>query len=312
MSADHAAVSSALPPLWDAVRIVCIGRLISSIEFLVSRRQFLRGGLLNYEPLRKLRYKAWTPIGKGAESLIEAALLRYFGPLLVLDAVLSIVLEIRPSLWLVVLGSATAQYLIMRRDMFSNEGADQMTLMVLLACGLGELSKGAGALAAVSFLAATAALAYFISAFYKAGARPWVTGEALVTILATTTYGHPVLRRPLLQHRRLGMVASFVVLLWESAFSVSIISPWVVLLAILVFGISFHLICGLLMGLNHFLWAFVATYPAVVYLNGLVGGRQVIPWEAVVGCLWVVLLLVCWKSKPYGELTVRDSARSGV
>jgi hypothetical protein len=307
MSTQHLAATAALPPLWDAVRIVCIGRLISSTEYFLFRRQFTKGGLLDYEPLRKLRYKARTPIAKGVESLIEATLLRYVAPLLVLDAALSIVLEIWPALWPVVLGSVISQYLIMRRDMFSTEGADQMTLMVLLVCGLGEISKGTGALAAAAFLAATAALAYAVSAAYKARARPWVTGEALLTILATTTYGHPALREPLRQHRRIGAIASFAVLLWESAFSISVISPPAVLLALLVFGIGFHLMCGLVMGLNHFLWAFVATYPAVIYLNSLVGERQAIPWEVVLAVLWMGLLFLCWNSRPYSELATRST-----
>jgi hypothetical protein len=238
-------------------------------------------------------------------------LLAQAGPLLGLDAALSIVLEVRPSLWPAVLVAAVTQYLIMRRDLFSVEGADQMTLIVLLACGLGELSAGAGALAAVSFLAATTALAYFVAAIYKAAARPWVTGEALVTIVATTAYGHPVLRGPLLRHRRLGTAASVAVLLWESAFAVSVVAPRVVLLAVLVMGVSFHLGCGVVMGLNRFLWAFTATYPAVIYLHGLVAGRQVVPWEALLGVLWAVLLVACWRSRPYSELITRDSARGG-
>jgi hypothetical protein len=291
MSAGQAAASSAsaIVPLWDAVRIVCIGRLMSSVEHLLSRREFGRGGLLNYEPLRKLRYKARTSAGRGAESLVDEALLRQVGPLSGLDAALSIVLEVRPSLWPAALVAAVTQYLIMRRDMFSIEGADQMTLIVLLACGLGELSAGAGALAAVSFLVATTALAYFVAAIYKAAARPWVSGEALVTIVTTTAYGHPVLRGPALRHRRLVTAASLAVLLWESAFAVSVVAPQVVMLAVLAIGVSFHLACGLVMGLNRFLWAFTATYPAVIYLHGQVAGRQVVPWAVLLGVLWTVL-----------------------
>lgn len=311
MSAGPATMStaSALVPLWDAVRIVCIGRLMSSVEHLLSRGEYGRGGLLNYEPLRKLRYKARTSAGRSAESLVDAVLLRQSGPLLGLDAALSIVLEVRPDLWPVLVAAAATQYLIMRRDLFSVEGADQMTLIVLLACGLGEIWAGAGALAAVSFLAATTALAYFVAAMYKAAARPWVSGEALVTIVATTAYGHPVLRGPLLRHPRLGTAASVAVLLWESAFAVSVVAPRVVLLALLAMGVGFHLGCGLVMGLNRFLWAFTATYPAVIYLHGLIAGRQVVPWEALLGVLWAVLLVACWRSRPYSELIARDSAR---
>ena len=311
MSAAQTTMSSAsaLVPLWDAVRIVCIGRLMSTVEHVLSRGQYGRGGLLNYEPLRKLRYKSRTAAGRGAESLVDAVLLRQAGLILGLDAALSIVLEVRPGLWPAVLAAVVTQYLIMRRDLFSVEGADQMTLIVLLACGLGELSAGAGALAAVSFLAATTALAYFVAAIYKASARPWVSGEALVTIVATTSYGHPALRTPLLRHRRLGTAASAGVLLWESAFGVSVVAPRVVLLALLVMGVGFHLGCGLVMGLNRFLWAFTATYPAVIYVHSLIAGRQVVPWEALLGVLWAVLLVACWRSRPYSELITRDPAR---
>jgi hypothetical protein len=83
-----------------------------------------------------------------------------------------------------------------------------------------------------------------------------------------------------------------------------------VLLALLGMGVGFHLGCGLVMGLNRFLWAFTATYPAVFYLHGLVAGRQVVPWEALLGVLWAVLLVVCWRSRPYSELITKDPARS--
>ena len=315
MSAAQATASSApaLVPLWAAVRIVCAGRLISSVEHVVTRRDFGTGGLLNYEPLRKLRYRARTAAGRSAESLVDAVLLRQAGWLLGLDAVLSAVLEIRPQLWPAAFAAAVTQYLIMRRDLFSVEGADQMTLIVLLACGLGELAGGAGAgtgaVAAAAFLAATTALAYFVAAMYKAAARPWVSGAALVTIVATTSYGHPLLRGPVLRHRRLGTAASVAVLLWESAFAVSVVAPRVVLYALLVMGIGFHLGCALVMGLNRFVWAFAATYPAVIYVHQLTAGRQVVPWEVLLGLSWAVLLVVCWRSRPYSELIRSEPAR---
>ena len=63
------------------------------------------------------------------------------------------------------------------------------------------------------------------------------------------------------------------------------------------------------MGLNRFLWAFTATYPAVIYVHGLIAGRQVVPWEALLAVSWAAPLVACWRSRPYSELIARDLAR---
>ena len=222
MSAGQSTMSStsALWPLWDAVRIVCIGRLMSSVEHVLSRGQYGRGGLLNYEPLRKLRYKSRTAAGRSAESLVDAVLLRQAGLILGLDAALSVVLEVRPGLWPAVLAAVVTQYLIMRRDLFSVEGADQMTLIVLLACGLGSSGgrrgPGGGVVPGGNDRAGLLCGGDLQGVRAAVGVR-----RGVVTIVATTSYGHPALRGALLRHRRLGTAASVVVLLWESAFPVS-------------------------------------------------------------------------------------------
>jgi hypothetical protein len=39
--------------------------------------------------------------------------------------------------------------------------------------------------------------------------------------------------------------------------------PWRLLF--LGWGVAFHLGCAVVMGLNNFLWAFIATYPALLF-----------------------------------------------
>ena len=48
-------------------------------------------------------------------------------------------------------------------------------------------------------------------------------------------------------------------------------------------GIGFHLGCGIVMGLNSFVWAFGATYPAVVLTNGLIRSTLGAPLSTAAG-----------------------------
>jgi hypothetical protein len=61
------------------------------------------------------------------------------------------------------------------------------------------------------------------------------------------------------------LVAAWCVILWETTFPIAILAPNRVRWVLLGLGACFHIGVAVGMGLNTFLWAFVATYPAVEY-----------------------------------------------
>jgi hypothetical protein len=60
------------------------------------------------------------------------------------------------------------------------------------------------------------------------------------------------------------------VILTECLFAVALLTPFPITLAILIGGAAFHIMSGLVMGLNTFIWSFVATYPAILWVQARV------------------------------------------
>lgn len=65
---------------------------------------------------------------------------------------------------------------------------------------------------------------------------------------------------------RLAKILSWAVMLWEVSFPLSLIHP-AVCAVYLGLGVIFHLSNFYLFGLNRFVWAWIATYPAIVYCS---------------------------------------------
>jgi hypothetical protein len=273
-----------------AVRMVCAARLVSTAELVLRWSQTGPSGLLNYRitefssPLPKSR------LGQPVETRIRWLNRDHFGALVAVDACLSAALLVRPQTAALIALAAISQLWIMKRSYLANDGADQLTFIILVTAALGSLSDHAlGAWAAVSFLAAQACLAYFVSGIYKASSSRWVRGDALAGILSTRAFGDIRVGRLINNRRWLALASTWIVLIWECCFATSLLAPMWLLIVMLTLGVVFHLSCGVFMGLTNFLLAFTATYPSVVLVNRAL--RAHVP---AVGC-WL-LLAVCLAS----------------
>lgn len=57
-------------------------------------------------------------------------------------------------------------------------------------------------------------------------------------------------------------------MVFECIFPFLLLGPSWLILGALALGLSFHLDCAMMMGLNNFLWMFPATYPCVLVVAG--------------------------------------------
>ena len=57
------------------------------------------------------------------------------------------------------------------------------------------------------------------------------------------------------------------IILFEIAFPLVLILPWEGKLLLLSIGLLFHITNAVVLGLNRFIWAWSATYPALLYFN---------------------------------------------
>ncbi|MEU5975977.1 hypothetical protein [Streptomyces sp. NPDC047315] len=117
-------------------------------------------------------------------------------------------------------------------------------------------------------LALQSALAYSTSGLVKLTSPTWRSGDAITGVLRTKTYGDRDLFSLVQGRPALAKAMAWSVIVAETAFPVVLVLPPRAARACFAAGVVFHLANGRYMGLNRFLWAFTATYPAVDFARG--------------------------------------------
>jgi hypothetical protein len=267
ISADAALVATQI--------LASIGVLISSLE-LLARPDLLADSSLVSWPVIRLRHR-WTShgrTGRAADLLLAPPGLRWLLGARALAAATLIVVPVAvpapDPVRVLLLGVVVAGVAIQAfRAPFGGEGADQVSLIVLTTLLLVSLRPTATAMQlGLWFLALQACLAYFASGIYKVTARMWLDGTALIGVLGTRSYGTPTLAAWLGARAATARWLSRGMSLSETLFPLVLVAPASWLPFFLAWGVAFHLTCAVVMGLNCFAWAFIATYPAIAYVVG--------------------------------------------
>ena len=252
-----------------AVRLVAIGLAITGAELIADRRAFTASGPFGPQVFAALRGARPPRLLAGSRGVsivaitqvIAAAVLVAFGPL-----------SVPGRCVLAVLGITTT--LIRRRRIIGGDGAEQMSDIVLISALLAVLPMPADSriTLAVVFIAAQAVLSYFTSGVAKLVSPMWRSGSALPAILGTYNHGLAPVSRIMESRPAIGFVLGWSVILFEVLFPLVLIAPPSVAIAALGVGLTFHLGCAVLMGLNSFVWPFPATYACVLAIReSLVG-----------------------------------------
>lgn len=157
--------------------------------------------------------------------------------------------------------------LIHFRSTYGGDGSQQMNLLIGAAILLGFNPWVRPAVGGVSllFVAAQSLLAYLTSGFSKLISPIWMRGDPLVGILSTKAYGSEMGLALVMRVSRLRHCITVGLVVFETIFPICLILPKRELLSMLLCGVAFHIANALFMGLNTFLWSFLATYPAVCY-----------------------------------------------
>jgi hypothetical protein len=154
-------------------------------------------------------------------------------------------------------------------------GADaQLTAITYGAISLTLLSDTpVAAVCCLYFLTLQLCFAYFAAGYHKLRSPAWREGSALPGILSARVFGLPALGDWLGRHRLLAGCCSWPVVLWEVSFPVVLVAPGEVCWVYCACGVLFHLSTAFTMGLNKFVWAFLALYPAAIYCTaGTIAG----------------------------------------
>lgn len=248
---------------WMA-RLAGIAAAISALELLVVRRALADDGVFRWATLRRDLARAPAVMRAIADTLGS-----YRGTLLVLGVQLVAAIALAlPGLehpapaWLVF---ACALTISVRFRGSYNGGSDSMLLVVVLAVALARSAPGTGIeLAALAYCAAQLVLSYFIAGISKLRDPAWLRGTALPQLVQLPQYAVPAWAAALLSRPTLAALAAWAMLAFECASPAALVAP-TVCAALLAFGATFHLVNAIVFGLNRFLWAWPAAYPALVY-----------------------------------------------
>ena len=148
-----------------------------------------------------------------------------------------------------------------------NGGADRMGLLALWCLAASRLMlTPAWREIVFGYLGAQLVLSYFISGWVKVRNPDWRSGRALVQVFAFSAYPIAEELRRWAQRPRVLAAMAWAVMLLELAFPLTL--AWrPALMAALVVTATFHLANACLFGLNRFFWTWLATYPALLWLQ---------------------------------------------
>jgi hypothetical protein len=256
-----------------AVRCCAIGQLVGLVELVLVRGELADSGFLDWTMIGNLSPRTRTRAGAFLRRRFRALSRGAFAAIVVADFVVVAALLAWPGVPELIAAAVALQLAILKRHHLTIDGSDQMTLVVLCACMLGRIGGDPASLrAAVSFLAAELVLSYVVAGLAKACSSYWRSGEAFTIIAQTRMYGQPLVARLMRARPSLGRAAGYNVLAWESVCFVALTAPPPVVVALLAVGLGFHLGCAFVMGLNRFVWAFAAGYPALLCTNTAIRG----------------------------------------
>jgi hypothetical protein len=261
---------------WEAVLLIwSVGALVSTLELLAARADYAPGGVFSWD-LARLRLSARA--GRRRRRVLDALFARGLTGLLVARLTLVVLLVLAPAGGRLqhagLTGLVATTLLLSWRREWGNDGSDHMSSVVLVTAfvAYGPLSDGFLETTGLVYLCVQACLAYGTAGVAKLVSPVWRSGAALGLVLDTATYGHARTAAALQRYVQIGQLMTWSVVVAELALGLGLVlflpAPWAWIL--LVWGASFHVAAAVMMGLNTFLPAFLATYPALVYVHGLV------------------------------------------
>lgn len=257
-------------------RLAALAAVQGTVQLLALRAQFSRRGLLSWEALRSCR--SVTSQGPAAPLLDCLCGESGFGATLGVRLTAALALLIVPThteleVVLVVLLAATTALLIVRMP-YGVDGSDQMSMLLCGGLFFWVLGGRTPLMteACLWFLAGQSCLAYLGAGLSKLRAPVWRSGEAITRIVNTRLWGHAGLARALRSYPGLCPALAWATFLPECLFPLVLLSGRPGCYLFLLWGVLFHLSIAWMMGLNTFLWTFLATYPAIAYVAGRVQG----------------------------------------
>jgi hypothetical protein len=262
------------PYILASAMMASMGASISTMEWIHGRRQLKDDGLFSWQVIGSRDFAVGPSIL--ATSLNRLLSFRPFVGILILRLVALLSLPI--ALWfgrgsvIVVSVIAFSSLLMHLRSPWGMDGSDQMFTQIFGALLLGCLAGSPLAYkASLWYIAGQSCLSYLTAGVAKAFSPHWHGTNVVFEIFNTRTYGYEPAARFLLDRPQISKALTWGAVVTECSFPIALVAGFPGCLLFVTWGISFHIMNAVAMGLNSFFWSFVATYPAVIYCSLILG-----------------------------------------
>ncbi len=250
--------------------------IYSGFELLSLRRHYTDGGLMSWR-IVKLSI-SYAP----GSTFLEPILARYQYVLagrLVAGALLMMFAAVGGTVWetpiipLLFVALAGTDLVTKFRHPGGLSGAHDMSLVVNFGMIIATLAPTESHVQtiAILFVAVQGVMGYFLAGVAKGLSEEWRNGRAIEMVFSTKTWGDDRVYRFVQGFPQSKYLASWTVIGFELIFVlVLIVDPHVTLLLFCI-AFAFHVFNAVFMGINGFLVIFPSTYPAIYYVNHLIG-----------------------------------------
>ncbi len=243
-----------------------VGQVVTTLEYLWIRSEFGDGGVYAWSVLRLARPRRHPTMERLRDALFgRAGMVALLGLRLLLAVTLVLFASVAWMATIAVMALAVVLLTFNVRVPWGMDGSDTVALHVTLGLAAYALARVFGAPSlGLYYIAAYAGLAYVTSGVTKLSDAMWRSGVALGWVLNLQVFGAPWAVEFLAPRPRLRQALSWSVMLAEVSAPLAVLLPAPGIALVLVAGLTFHATVAICMGLNTFVWAFLATYPAVL------------------------------------------------
>lgn len=251
-----------------------VGFGIATIEKIADKDSYKKNGIFSWKVFRTIDRNYFE--GKKARILnlfMKYPNIIFLQSMVLLCCVMLLILSFSSPLRLLFLTILLVGLLINNiRLAYGNDGSDQLLGILIICLVLQSLFSQIqkAQIAILIFIAAQSCLAYLTSGWVKIIGAKWTGGSAVYEIFNTRTYGAKQVASYLQSKPNLGKLLCWGVISFELLFPLVVLLPQPFMLLFIGGGVLFHLLNALIMGLNTFLPAFAATYPALIFCNHLI------------------------------------------
>ncbi|MFD2909765.1 hypothetical protein ACFSX9_13590 [Flavobacterium ardleyense] len=245
--------------------ILSVGLVFDTLNFFLKKELYSDTvGLFQYDKLIHDKRKYFKNIYQRLPYLFSFK--GYFALMIIrLICLLLLLLSFHWSLFLLLF---IIQLIFNLRNIYSLSGADQMQNIILFGLLIISFNINSNiASLTVFFISVQMLLSYFFTGFHKIKSKKWRNGDALLLVLNSETFGNSTFQKLLYNNKFISIIISWVIILVQLSFIIVLfINPQLTVYFLTILFL-FHLSIAFSMGLNHFFWVFVSSYPIIYYLS---------------------------------------------